>query len=104
MREQFTRFIAEKCPGAEPLFIAIRGSQAYGTATPTSDTDYAGVYIQSLEDILGTGYREQINDDRNDTVFYELRRFLELAATNNPTILELLNTPEDCIVYKHLLS
>ena len=101
MKEQFIQFIEEKCPGAQPLFIAIRGSQAYGTATPTSDTDYAGVYIQSLDDVLGNRYKEQINDDKNDTVFYELRRFLELLATNNPTVLELLNTPEDCIIYKH---
>jgi len=102
-QDGFIHFIKQKCEGAEPLFIAIRGSQAYGTATPTSDIDYAGVYIQSMEDILGNRYKEQINDDKNDTVFYELRRFLELVATNNPTILELMNTPEDCIIYKHPL-
>jgi hypothetical protein len=101
--EGFIHFIKQKCECAEPLFMAIRGSQAYGTATPTSDIDYAGVYIQSMDDILGNRYKEQINDDKNDTVFYELRRFLELVATNNPTILELLNTPEDCIIYKHPL-
>lgn len=99
-KDQFTEFIRQKCPGAKPLFIAIRGSQAYGTQLPTSDIDYAGVYIQSQEDIFGTRYKEQINDDKNDTVFYEVRRFLELVASNNPTILELLNTPEDCIIYK----
>jgi len=33
-------------------------------------------------------------------VFYEIKRFLQLTASNNPTILELLNTPEDCIIYK----
>jgi len=103
MREQFEQFIEEKCPGAQPLLIVIRGSQAYGTNLPTSDTDYAGVYIQSKDDIFGTKYKEQINDDKNDTVFYEVRRFLELVASNNPTILELMNTPEDCVIYKHPL-
>ena len=103
MKEQFIQFIEEKCPGAKPLLIVIRGSQAYGTNLPTSDTDYAGVYIQSQDDIFGTSYKEQINDDKNDTVFYELKRFLELVASNNPTILELMNTPEDCIIYKHPL-
>lgn len=104
MTEQgFIHFIKEKCEGAEPLLIVIRGSQAYGTNLPTSDIDYAGVYIQSQEDIYGTRYKEQINDDKNDTVFYEIRRFLELVASNNPTILELLNTPDDCIIYKHPL-
>lgn len=103
MKEQFLQFIEEKCPGAQPLFIAIRGSQAYGTQLPTSDIDYAGVYIQSQTDIYGNRYKDQINDDKNDTVFYEIKRFLELVASNNPTILELMNTPEDCIIYKHPL-
>jgi hypothetical protein len=102
-QDGFIHFIKEKCAGADPLLIVIRGSQAYGTNLPTSDIDYAGVYIQSQEDIYGTRYKEQINDDKNDTVFYEIRRFLELVASNNPTILELLNTPEDCIIYKHPL-
>jgi predicted nucleotidyltransferase len=103
MKDQFIQFIEDKCPGAQPLFIAIRGSQAYGTQLPTSDIDYAGVYIQSQSDIYGNRYKEQINDDKNDTVFYEIKRFLELVASNNPTILELMNTPEDCIIYKHPL-
>ena len=101
MKKKFEGFIEEKCPGAKPLLIVIRGSQAYGTATPTSDTDYAGVYIQTESDIYGTAYKEQINDSKNDTVFYEIKRFLQLTASNNPTILELLNTPEDCIIYKN---
>jgi hypothetical protein len=103
MTEQFKSFISSKCPGAEPLLIVIRGSQAYGTNLPTSDTDYSGIYIQSAEDILGFRYKEQINDDKNDTVFYEIRRFLDLLSSNNPTVLELLNTPEDCILFKHPL-
>jgi len=103
LKKQFEDFIEEKCPGAKPLLIVIRGSQAYGTATPTSDTDYAGVYIQTESDIYGTAYKEQINDSKNDTVFYEIKRFLQLTASNNPTILELLNTPEDCIIYKDLI-
>jgi hypothetical protein len=53
-----------------------------------------------MDDILGNKYVEQINDDKNDTVIYEIRRFLELLGTNNPTVLELLNTPEDCVIYK----
>ena len=100
---EFFELIENKSPGAQPLLIVKRGSQAYGTAIPTSDIDYAGVYIQHIDNILGYGYKEQINDDTNDTVFYEIKRFLDLVATNNPTILELLNTPEDCILYKHPL-
>ena len=103
MFKYFIDFIEEKCPGSKPLLVVKRGSHAYGTNIESSDEDFAGVYIQSKEDIFGTKYKEQINDDKNDTVFYEIRRFLELVASNNPTILELLNTPEDCIIYKHPL-
>lgn len=100
MKEELFRFIEEKTPGAKPLLLVIRGSHAYGTNIETSDTDYAGVFIQSQEDIFGFNYKEQINDDKNDTVIYEIKRFLQLLASNNPTVLELLNTPEDCIIYK----
>ena len=100
MKEELLKLINEKSPGSKPLYLVIRGSHAYGTNIETSDTDYSGIFIQSEEDILGNKYVEQINDDKNDTVIYEIRRFLELLGSNNPTVLELLNTPEDCILYK----
>ena len=100
MREELLKLIEQKSPGAKPLYLVIRGSHAYGTNIETSDTDYSGIFIQSMDDILGNKYIEQINDDSNDTVVYEIRRFLELLGTNNPTVLELLNTPEDCVIYK----
>jgi predicted nucleotidyltransferase len=100
MKEELLKLISEKSPGSKPLYLLIRGSHAYGTNIETSDTDYAGVFIQSEEDILGNKYVEQINDDKNDTVIYEIRRFLELLGSNNPTVLELLNTPDDCVIYK----
>jgi predicted nucleotidyltransferase len=100
MKEELLKLIEEKSPGSKPLYLVIRGSHAYGTNIETSDTDYSGIFIQSMDDILGNKYVEQINDDKNDTVIYEIRRFLELLGTNNPTVLELLNTPEDCVIYK----
>lgn len=100
MKQELFELIEQKSPGARPLYLVIRGSHAYGTNIETSDTDYAGVFIQSMDDILSNRYKEQINDDKNDIVIYEIRRFLELLETNNPTVLELLNTPEDCVVYK----
>jgi hypothetical protein len=100
MKQELFNLIEQKSPGARALYLVIRGSHAYGTNVETSDTDYAGVFIQSQDDILGNSYKEQINDDKNDIVIYEIRRFIELLGSNNPTVLELLNTPEDCIVYK----
>lgn len=84
------------------LFETIVGSQAYGTNTASSDIDKKFVYILPLDNILGTGYVEQLNVTK-DYTGWELKRFLELMASNNPTVLELLNSPEDCIVTKHPL-
>ena len=101
MKENLLKLIEEKSPGSQPLLLVIRGSHAYGTNVETSDTDISGVFIQPIEDILGFAYKEQINDDKNDIVIYEIKRFLQLLSSNNPTVLELLSTPEDCIIYKH---
>jgi len=84
------------------LFETIVGSQAYGTQTPTSDIDKKFVYILPEDYILGTEYVEQLNVNK-DYVGWEIRRFLELMGSNNPTVLELLNSPEDCIITKHPL-
>lgn len=73
------------------IFECVVGSHAYGTNIETSDVDIKGVYIQPNEDILGTKYTEQICADK-DTTYYEVRRFLELASSANPTILEMLFT------------
>lgn len=84
----------------ETLYRVIVGSQSYGTNVEGSDIDYKGVFAQDLDDLLGFGYKEQINTNKDDTS-YEIRRFMELLETANPTVLEMLFSPEDCIVEKH---
>lgn len=83
------------------IFEGIVGSQSYGIATPTSDVDIKGVFMIPSDRILGFDYVEQVSDETNDTTYFELGRFLHLVMTNNPNILELLNLPEECILYKH---
>ena len=80
------------------IFEAIMGSHAYGTVLPTSDKDVRGVWMQPFEDILQYGYAEQVADEKNDVVYYELRRFINLLRDNNPNIVEILFAPEDCIL------
>lgn len=82
------------------IFETITGSQAHGTNTESSDIDKAFVYILPEDDILGVKYKEQLKIHK-DFMGYEIRRFLELLRTANPTILELLNSPSDCILIKH---
>ncbi len=85
------------------IYECISGSQAYGTNIPTSDTDIKGVFILPQDDIYGFEYLPQVSDETNDTVYYELGRYIDLLKKNNPNILELLATPEDKILYKHPL-
>ena len=85
------------------LFEAISGSRAYGTDLPHSDTDRKGVFLLPEDQFFGLGYVPQVANATNDEVFYELRRFVELLLKNNPTVLELLGTPPDCVVSRHPL-
>ena len=85
------------------LFEAVSGSRAYGTNLPHSDTDLKGVFVLPEEQFFGLDYIPQIANETNDEVFYELRRFVELLLKNNPTVLELLGTPPDCVVSRHPL-
>jgi len=49
------------------LYECIVGSQAYATNVETSDIDKKFVYILPMENILGTGYVEQINVNKDYT-------------------------------------
>lgn len=80
------------------LFEAVTGSQAYGTATPQSDTDIRGVFSYPLSESLSLrSLPAEVADDKQDVKFYELRKFLSLAMDCNPNIMEMLFLPEDCI-------
>lgn len=79
------------------IFKCLSGSRAYGTNIETSDWDYKGVYVQPDNDILGFKYKEQI-DVGKDESYYEIRRFVQLLQTANPTVLEMLFTEPDRVL------
>ncbi len=83
------------------LLEVLSGSHAYGLNVPTSDRDLRGVFILPQDELYGLHSVDQVADEKNDIVFYELGRFFELLCKNNPTILELLAPPEDCLIYRH---
>ncbi len=85
------------------LFDSIAGSHAYGTAIEGSDEDRRGVFAAPLSFVAGLDAIEQVADERNDQVYYEIGHFVSLLLKNNPNALELLAMPEDCIRHKHPL-
>ena len=77
-----------------------RGSHMYHLNVETSDEDTGGVFICPKEMLYGlrSEYIEQVSDEKNDTVFYEFGRWIELLLKSNPTALESLFAPEECII------
>jgi predicted nucleotidyltransferase len=74
------------------IYLVQHGSRAYGTFTETSDYDYRGVVIPPKEYFLGFSKFEQTEykGDHEETVIYEFRKFVNLAAEANPNMIELL--------------
>jgi hypothetical protein len=85
------------------VFECISGSKAYGLDTPESDTDKKGIFVLPLELFYSLTYHPQVNNDSNDIVYYELSRFVELLARNNPNLLEMLFVEDECVLCKHPL-
>jgi hypothetical protein len=96
------------------ILLALTGSQAYGTAIATSDSDYKGIFIAPKEYYLGFKLIEQKDsgwetesgtgkfpmlDGVRDCVVYELRKFLTLVGNNNPNIMEMLWLDDDFYSY-----
>ncbi|MER1960079.1 nucleotidyltransferase domain-containing protein [Proteus vulgaris] len=85
------------------LFESIAGSRSHNLATETSDTDIKGVFYLPKDLFYGLEYTPQVSNETNDIVYYELGRFVELLCVSNPNILELLNSPENMVIYRHPL-
>ena len=85
------------------IFAAISGSHAYGLNTPDSDIDHRGVFIAPKELYYGLNIPDQVSDEKNDTIFYELKRFIELIGKQNPNIIEFLGFLDKFIEVKHPL-
>ena len=78
----------------------VRGSHAYGLNIETSDKDIGGVFIIPQYFLLGlrSNYIEQIADEKNDTVFYEFGRWIELLLKSNPAALESLFISKEFVI------
>lgn len=84
---------------ARTMLLVRQGSQAYGTATSTSDEDVKGVCVPPREVLLSfeSGF-EQAVTSTPDVVVYELRKFFSLAAECNPGIIEMLFVEDEDVL------
>lgn len=93
--------IQEVKDGGLLAYEFVRGSTLYNTNIEgISDVDYGGVYIAPTEMLLGLpeSYEPQVSDEKHDTTYYELGRWVELLMKANPNALESLFAPRDKVV------
>lgn len=76
-------------PG-KPVLVGVGGSHAYGLATADSDIDYRGCYVAPSWDFWGITAPQETYDRHNpDVALHEVKKLLRLAASANPTVLEV---------------
>ena len=88
------------------LYSYIRGSKCHGLFIDgKSDIDIGGIFISPKNVLLGLGldYQDQIADESNDMVWWELRKFMNLLLKSNPTVLEALFVNDKFVEYEHPL-
>jgi len=72
------------------IYLARHGSHAHGLAIETSDLDIRGIFVAGPKFHIGYNKTEQFQDFEGDEVRYEIKKFVNLAAACNPSILEIL--------------
>jgi hypothetical protein len=86
------------------------GSHLYGTASPSSDKDFKGVYLPTMNQMLLGRFPKSINENTKlnssvkntsedtDKEIYSLHYFLELAKKGETVALDMLHAPESAWV------
>lgn len=85
------------------------GSRMWGLERPDSDVDIRVVSALSFQELVDPwnlevsdgGKIPQGTDRDGDTTIYELRKFCRLAAGGNPTMMEILFAPEECVLFSN---
>jgi len=84
------------------IMKCVFGSRLYGLNTPTSDTDYKGIYLPTKDELLLGKYAKTINqstgDDKSkntkddvDVEIFSLPYFVELACKGETVVIDMLH-------------
>jgi predicted nucleotidyltransferase len=104
--------------GSSTIFLTLVGSRGYGFPSESSDWDYRGICIPPMEDYIGLHDRFEQAVDTSDNKYVwknylglvkpeadmqvmELTKFCRLALACNPSIIEILFSDEENVIYKH---
>lgn len=102
----------EKEHGATLLYMTKYGSKLYGTDNPNSDTDYKGVFVQNMNDVLLKKDKEHWTSNSNDTMekngaddvdlqLFSVHKFFQLLRKGETGALDLLFSMwSDSVVYE----
>ena len=83
------------------LVSHMAGSRAYGTNLPTSDVDVRGIFCANPINIRTPFFRiDEYEVSGEDTKFYELNKFIELAIGQNPNVIETLWVDDSDIMFR----
>lgn len=86
------------------IFRTLAGSRLYGIHNDDSDYDYLGCCIEPKSHVIGLQSFEQwVKGDATETI-YSLRKLCRLMLKGNPTVTELLWSPERFWTIKHPLG
>ena len=84
---------------ARLLWRVRAGSHAYGLANQHSDFDERGIFALPPQCYGGLQpLPNQLSDAKADHVYFSLRRVFELGLESNPSMVEMLYTPSDCVL------
>ena len=97
------------------LYQYIAGSTLYHCNTEDSDIDTKGMYIATQDQLYGLGFdkqfrdkwknsinlfHDQVSDERNDNVLYEVGKYMGMLLSSNANVLESMYVPEDMMLVK----
>ena len=99
--KDFTAHFEKELPGSKVIYMTETGSVLHGTNSESSDSDYKGIYIPSLESIIRNDFSPVIsiktNEDKGsngaddiDVELFSLQEFCKLAGKMESNTIEIL--------------
>ena len=111
--ENFLAEFKKNHPDREIIFLMVAGSHFFDLNGPNSDHDYRGIYLPSLKEFYeGEGKRKMseyktkegnVLNNKNsaedtDFTMFSITKFMELLASGDFNMMEILHAPEDKIL------